>query len=235
MDSEKGSRILLVEDEESLAVGLEYNLTSEGYEVTRAGDGRQALEILKKQTFDLIVLDVMLPYNDGFEVAEIIREDSPQLPILMLTARTASRDRIHGLEAGADDYLTKPFHLKELLLRIQGMLKRSQWYQELSRENPVFRFGKNEVNFENLICTNGRQKFRLTAHEAIILKYLIHHKGKIVSRKELLEKVWNVRSDVETRTIDNFIARLRKYFEPVPKKPIYFKSVRAAGYLFSDQ
>ncbi len=234
MDDLKGSQILLVEDEESLAIGLEYNLSCEGYAVTRAGDGRQALKIFKEQSFDLIILDIMLPYFDGFEVAKKIRAKSPQIPILMLTARTAMKDRLQGLEAGADDYLTKPFHLKELLLRVRGMLRRKQWYQEFSREDPVYRFGKNEVNFEDLSCNNGKRKFQLTPYEAMVLKYLIHHKGKIVSRSELLEKVWNVSSEVETRTVDNFVVRLRKYFEPVPAHPIYIKSIRGAGYIFSD-
>lgn len=232
--SYEGSKILLVEDEETLAVGLEYNLTEEGYKVVRAEDGRKALEYFESQPFDLIILDIMLPYHDGFEVAQKVREKSPQMPILILTARTGVKDRVRGLEIGADDYLTKPFHLEELLLRVKGMLKRKMWYQLTTETQSIYHFGNNEINFVNLSCRAGKQQFRLTPHEAMVLKYLIDHKGKIVSRKELLEKVWNMNPEVETRTVDNFIMRLRKYFEPNPAKPIYIKSVRSAGYVFSD-
>jgi len=233
-DNYSGSKILLVEDEETLAVGLEYNLTEEGYKVTWAKDGKKALDFFKTTEFDLIILDIMLPYFDGFEVAKQIREESPEIPILMLTARAHVNDKVHGLAIGADDYMTKPFHLQELLLRVKGMLKRKKWYKEVSISQPIYRFGDNEINFENLQATAKDQVFLLTAHEAMVLKYLIQNKGKIVSRKELLEKVWNITSDVETRTVDNFIARLRKYFEPDPAKPVFIKSIRSAGYLFDD-
>lgn len=230
--NEDKKRILLVEDEENLAVGLEFNLSREGYAVTRAADGRMALDIVFSRQFDLIILDVMLPFLDGFEVAIKIRETYPQMPILMLTARTAAKDRIRGLEVGADDYLTKPFHLKELLLRVQGMIKRKQWYQDLPVEKSIFRFGVNEINFENLKCKTGKRERQLTPREAMVLKYLILHKGRIVSRTELLENVWHLSPDVETRTVDNFIARLRKYFEIHPENPVHIKSVRGAGYVF---
>ncbi len=228
------SKILLVEDEETLAIGLRYNLTEENYRVVWAKDGREALKYFGSQSFDLIILDIMLPYYDGFEVARRIRKKSPQMPILMLSARTAVKDRVTGLEIGADDYLTKPFHLEELLARIKGMLRRKMWYRELTSAQPIYSFGDIEINFENLSCRKGKREFRLTPLEAMVLKYLIDHKGKIVSRKELLEKVWNIGSKVETRTIDNFIMRLRKYLEPDPAKPVYIKSVRSAGYIFSD-
>lgn len=227
-----GARILLVEDEENLALGLEYNLTAEGYKVRWAKDGREAIKDFKEQEFDLIVLDIMLPYFNGFEIAEKIRETHPQMPILMLTARTQVEDRVKGLELGADDYLTKPFHLKELLLRIKGMLKRKSWYQKVVIENPVFKFGNNEINFENLKCKKGKKDFQLTSYEAMIMKYLIENKDKVVTRKELLENVWNMNPDIETRTVDNFIARLRKHFEDDPADPKYIVSVRSAGYIF---
>jgi DNA-binding response OmpR family regulator len=227
-----GSCILLVEDEVSLAIGLEYNLSEEGYKVTMASDGNEALRYIESRSFDLVLLDIMLPYIDGFAVAEKIRKKFPQLPILMLTARTAAKDRIKGLEIGADDYLTKPFHLEELLLRIRGMLKRKQWYQSATALSPVYRFGENEVNFENLNCKAGNKDMKLTAHEAMFLRYLIDNQGKVVSRKEILKNVWNLDSEIETRTIDNFIVRLRKFFEPNPSKPIYIKSVRGIGYEF---
>ncbi|MBC8181099.1 response regulator transcription factor [candidate division KSB1 bacterium] len=229
-----GNKILLVEDEESLAVGLEYNLTEEGYKVTWANDGKKALDFFKITEFDLIILDIMLPYYDGFEVAKQIREKSPEIPILMLTARTHVDDKVHGLAIGADDYMTKPFHLQELLLRVKGMLKRKMWYKEVTTSQPIFRFGENEINFESLQATAKGQVFLLTAHEAMVLKYLIQNKGKIISRKELLEKVWNITSEIETRTVDNFIVRLRKYFEPDPAKPVFIKSIRSAGYMFND-
>jgi len=231
----KGSKILLVEDEESLALGLDYNLTEEGYRISWAKDGKQALKYFEKQDFDLILLDVMLPYYDGFQVSEKIREKSPQIPILMLTARTAPSDRVHGLESGADDYITKPFHLQELLLRIKGMLKRKEWYKKVTSLKPVYRFGQNEINFTNFQSRAGDREFQLTQREALVMKYLIEHKGEIVTRKDLLENVWNLSSDIETRTIDNFIMRLRKYFESDPTQPVYITSVRSAGYIFNAE
>jgi two-component system alkaline phosphatase synthesis response regulator PhoP len=232
-DNFRGSRILLVEDEETLAVGLEYNLTEEGCLVKWAKNGREAVEFYKSGKFDLIILDIMLPFINGFEIAEIIRKSDPQMPILMLTARTESADRIKGLETGADDYLTKPFHLDELLLRVKGMLKRKSWYKSATEKQPVYKFGGNEINFKNLICRHGEIELRLTPQEAMLLKYLVEKKGEIVTRKELLENVWHLNPDIETRTVDIFIGRLRKYFEIDPTSPVYFKSIRGAGYTFS--
>lgn len=229
-----GSKILLVEDEESLAVGLKYNLTGEGYDVTWAKDGKEALAYFNSNEYDLIVLDVMLPYMNGFEITEHVRGKNPKMPILMLTAMTSTKDRVKGLEIGADDYVTKPFHLEELLLRVKGMLKRKMWYESKEGVQQVFSFGKNEINFDNLILQKGKKEHRLTPHEAMALKYLIENKAKVVSRKELLEKVWNITSDVETRTVDNFIARLRKYIEDDPSNPVHIKSIRGAGYMFSE-
>lgn len=226
------SKILLVEDEENLALGLEYNLSEEGYLVTLARDGKEAIKFIDENEFDLIVLDIMLPFFDGFEIAKHVREKQPQMPILMLTARTQVEDRVKGLELGADDYLTKPFHLKELLLRIKGMLKRKKWYQKVVIENPIYKFGNNEINFENLKCSKDKNDFQLTSYEAMIMKYLIENKDKVVTRKELLENVWNMNPDIETRTVDNFIARLRKHFEDDPSNPKYIISVRSAGYMF---
>jgi len=231
-DNFTSSKILLVEDEETLAVGLEFNLSEEGYKVVRAEDGKKALKLFKLCEFDLIILDIMLPYFDGFEVARQIREKSPEIPILMLTARTSIKDKVQGLSLGADDYMTKPFHLQELLLRVKRMLKRKEWYKEVINQRPIYQFGDFEINFANLKVQTENREFQLTQREAMMLKYLIENKGKVVSRKELLEKVWDITSEVETRTIDNFIVRLRKYFEPNPAKPIYFKSIRSAGYMF---
>jgi DNA-binding response OmpR family regulator len=231
----EGAKILLVEDEESLAIGLEFNLTQDGYTVEWAKDGKQAVEKFNSREFDLIILDIMLPFISGFEVAEMIRKHSPQMPILILTARTGIEDRIKGLELGADDYLAKPFHLQELLLRVKGMLKRKMWYKDAVSFQPVYSFGGNEINFENFVCKTKDAEFRLTQQEAMILKYLIDNKGKIVSRKELIENAWHINPDIETRTVDNFIVRLRKYFEPDPSNPVYFKSVRSAGYIFEGE
>lgn len=230
----QGSKILLVEDEETLAVGLEYNLLEEGYLVTWAKNGREAINYLEEGKYDLLLLDIMLPYVDGFEIAEKVRRVNPQLPILMLTARTGNADKVKGLELGADDYITKPFHLKELLLRIKGMLKRKEWYKKLTDVESRFSFGKNQIDFENLKCKCGSKQIMLTPQEAMVLKYLISNKGKIISRKELLEKVWHLNPEIETRTVDMFIGRLRKYFEEDPSNPVYIKSVRGAGYIFNE-
>jgi DNA-binding response OmpR family regulator len=227
-------RILLVEDEENLAIGLLYNLTEEGYIVELAKDGREALKLFEAKKVDLIILDIMIPYIDGFKIAQRVRKKDPQMPILMLTARTTREDKVKGLELGADDYITKPFHLDELLLRVKGMLKRKAWYRDVTSDKPLVSFGRNKINFENLGCSNAKDDFQLTPQEAMVMKYLIEHKGKIVSRKELLENVWHMNPDIETRTVDNFIARLRKYFEVDPSKPVYIKSVRSAGYMFED-
>ena len=235
VDNIKKNKILLVEDEETLAVGLEYNLTEEGYAVKWAKNGREALEFFKSENFDLIILDIMLPFVNGFEVAEGVRKADPQMPILMLTAKTESADKVKGLEIGADDYLTKPFHLQELLLRVEGMLKRKSWYKNVSEKQPVYSFGKNEINFENLNCKIANEEIRLTPREAMVIRYLIEHKGEIVTRKELLENVWQLNPELETRTVDIFIARLRKYFESDPANPVYIKSIRGAGYLFTEE
>ena len=227
-------RILMVEDEEVLGEGIRFNLLKDGYAVEWVKNGRTALETFGKSDFDLILLDIMIPYIDGFEVARQIRERSPLMPILMLTAKTAVDDRVHGLEVGADDYLTKPFYLEELLARIKAMLRRRDWYRRTPPVADVYRFGNNEIDFGNFTCRSGNHEFILTQHEAILLKYLVAHKNRIVSRQELLENVWNIHGEIETRTMDIFIARLRKYFEPNPKKPVFIKSVRSAGYLFND-
>ena len=234
MSETQGAAILLVEDEESLAIGLEFNLRAEGYNVVRAGDGRKALECFENGKFDLIILDIMLPFTNGYEVARRIKAVSPQMPILMLTAKNRPADRVKGLEIGADDYLPKPFHLKELLLRVKGMLKRRTWYQKTLEKRKVFRFGGNEIDFGRLTGKSMKRRIRLTPLEGALLSYLVTHEGQVVSREELLQKVWNLAADVETRTVDNFIRRLRKYFEPDPGRPIYIHNIRGAGYVFSS-
>lgn len=228
------AHILLVEDEESLALGLEYNLTEEGYSVTWAKDGKEAVHHLESSEFDLVILDIMIPYIDGFELARKIRDKSQQLPILILTARKGVRDRVRGLREGADDYLTKPFELEELLLRVRRMLLRKQWYQDI-RQPKFYHLGEFEINFSDLTARSPQKEIHLTIREAMVLQYLIKHRGQIVSREELLEKVWHMDTAVETRTVDNFVVRLRKYFEPDPAHPVYIKSVRGVGYIFNDK
>lgn len=230
----KDNKILLVEDEESLAIGLEYNLSEEGFDVTLAKDGKQALAEFNQKLFDLIVLDIMIPYLDGFEVATQIRARNPQMPILILTARTSAEDRVKGLELGVDDYLTKPFHLEELILRIKGMLKRKMWYKSISTIESIYKTTDLEIDFEKLFLTFGSKSKPLTVHEGMLLKYLIENKNRIISRKELLENVWQINSEIETRTVDTFMARLRKLIEKDPTHPAYIKSIRGAGYMFSD-
>jgi len=230
----EGNKILLVEDEETLAFGLEYNLKDEGYFVDWAPDGRKALDYISQNEYDLIVLDIMLPYYDGFEITRKVRETSPQLPILILTARTSPDDKVKGLELGADDYMTKPFHLQEFLIRIKGMLKRKLWYKNSIITQAIVNIGDCKIDFEKFTCVKDGEIVTLTYHQAMVLKYLIENKGRVVTRKELLENVWHINPDVETRTIDIFISHLRKYIEPDPNKPVYIKSVRGAGYIFDD-
>jgi len=227
-------QILLVEDELSLARGLTYNLEMEGYQVELASDGKEALEKVVQGGFDLIVLDLILPFVDGYEVLKKIRSLDPRLPVIILTARQEETDRIIGLELGADDYLTKPFHLKELLLRIKGMLRRSMWYAG-PKTDVQYSFGPNRVDFNTLKARGVRGKeLTLTIKEAHLLKYLIDHKGEALSRQRLLEEVWGYPPDMATRTVDAFIARLRSYFEPNPKKPVYIISLRGLGYCFVE-
>ncbi len=230
----KSASVLLVEDEKTLGHGLEFNLLAEGYSVSWVKDGRDALEHLAENKYDLIILDIMLPYVDGFDIARQVRSADQQQPILFLTARSGIKDRLKGLEIGADDYMTKPFHLEELLLKVQGMLRRKKWYKESSGKMPSYNLGKYKIDFENLSCKGSKDIISLTLHEAMLLRYFIDNKGKVISRKDLLANVWNVNSDIETRTVDNFIVRLRKYFEEDPDNPVFFKSVRGVGYVFND-
>ncbi len=229
------NRILLVEDESSLAIGLEFNLKEEGFDVRWVDDGQKAVDAFETGDFDLIILDIMLPYLDGYKVAEKIREKNQQLPILMLTAKDKIKDRLQGLETGADDYLTKPFHLEELLLRVRRMLERKSWYSEKLEKQPVYSFGNNTIDFNDFKCICGKNEYPLTQQEALLLKFMIENEGKLLSRKEILEKVWHISSKIETRTIDNFIVRFRKYFNSDGKKHEYFKTIRGVGYIFNSK
>ena len=225
-------QILLVEDELNLARGLIFNLEAEGYQVLLASDGLEAMAQVERGGFDLVVLDLILPHLNGYEVLKKIRQLHPRLPVIILTAKLEESDRILGLELGADDYLTKPFHLKELLLRIKGMLRRLTWYAEPKHEEP-YCFGQNRVDFNTFKAYGaGGQERTLTVKEAYLLKILIDHEGEAVSRKQLLEEVWGYHPDMVTRTVDTFMVRLRSYFEPNPKKPVHFLSLRGLGYQF---
>ncbi len=226
-------RILLVEDEVSLREGLQLNLELEGYEVVCAANGRRALELFSEQHFDLLLLDVMLPELDGFSVAEQVRLVNADVPILMLTAKDLPQDRVTGLKRGADDYLTKPFHLEELLLRIGNLLRRSQRIRGTWSE--TYTFGGNTVNFDTYEAKTWRgEAIVLTKKEAMLLRLFVERKGEVVSRQQILQSVWGYDVFPSTRTIDNFVASFRKYFERDPKQPQFFHSVRGVGYRFTD-
>jgi two-component system, OmpR family, alkaline phosphatase synthesis response regulator PhoP len=225
-------RILLVEDEESIRAGIRINLELQGYEVIEAADGKQALKKVDEQHFDLVILDVMLPEVDGFQVCERIRLTNTSLPIIFLTAKDTTLDKITGLKRGADDYLTKPFALEELLLRVHNLLKRAAVQKE-TEEIVDFRFGTNWVSFGLYKAKGTHGEFDLTKKETMLLKLLIDRKNQVVSRQQILQTVWDYDVYPSTRTIDNFILAFRKYFEKDPKHPEYFHSIRGVGYKFS--
>jgi two-component system alkaline phosphatase synthesis response regulator PhoP len=230
--AEEKPHILLVEDEIHLARGICFNLEQDGFRVSHLESGEEALERMQYDRFALIILDIMLPGIDGFQVCEKVRAMDTRVPILILTARSAEGDRITGLVKGADDYLVKPFNLSEFLLRVRGMLRRSSWY----RPEPVeegYRFGDNEVFLLSYRARTAQGEIDLTDLEVKMLALFFQKEGETVPRKSLLERVWGYTSDTETRTLDNFIVRLRKYFEPDPANPIFFQTVRGVGYRFS--
>ena len=229
-----GKKIVVVEDEAHLAKGLQFNLEREGYRVTLVDNGQSALDLLGKEEFDLMILDIMLPKMSGLEVARRIRKTNMRFPILMLSAKSTDEDRELGLQAGADDYLTKPFHLPELLLRVKGILRRWEWYKEPVHDQEVFQFGDMWINFASGKAKGCSGEFYLTAKEALLMKLLVKNKGNIVTREELLEKVWGYDPQTETRTVDNFIARLRKYFEKKPQSPKHIITHREKGYEFKS-
>ncbi len=225
-------RILLVEDEESIQTLLKLNLEAEGYEVLVASTGKEAISYFQQQSFQLIILDIMLPEMDGLEVCQRIRLSDQKIPILFLTARDTSEDRIQGLRIGGDDYLPKPFALEELLLRIEKLIRRSG-EEELSLHN-TYKFGNNEINFDTYQAEGKIGTINLTKIEARLLKMLIDHKNEVVSRKQILHTVWGYDVFPSTRTVDNFIMSFRKYFEENSRKPRYFQSVRGVGYKFVE-
>jgi two-component system, OmpR family, alkaline phosphatase synthesis response regulator PhoP len=246
------ANILVVEDEEHLARGLKFNLEAEGYKTRLAGDGETALDLLlnQKAEFDLLVLDIMLPGKDGFTVAAELRKANQFIPLLMLTARGRPEDVLKGFAAGADDYLPKPFDLNILLARIQSLLRRREWLRstvtnasattqesqavtaDAPREFDVYAFAGRQVDFATLELRANGKIFRLTLMEAELPRHLIRNSGKVVSRKQILEQVWNLHEDTDTRAIDNFIVRLRKYIEKDPSNPQHLLTVRGIGYRF---
>ena len=226
-----GARILVVDDEQHLATGIQENLEAEGYVAQAAHDGGEGLHMALTEPHDLIVLDVSMPNMDGLTLCRELRRNGNQTPVLFLTVRGAPEDRIRGLEAGGDDYLAKPFHLRELLLRIAAILRRTAWYQTTGAN---LAFGDNEVNFHTYqaLAWDGAEH-TLTHKEAMILKCLSERADETVGREEILDKVWGFEVFPSTRTIDNFIVRLRRRFERDPEQPMYFHTVRGVGYRFT--
>ncbi len=232
--------ILIIEDDLHIAEGLKLNLTLQGYEVVLASDGVSGINEWKNCRPDLIVLDIMLPLIDGLSILKSIRLEDERIPILILSAKAASEDKIKGLSFGVDDYLVKPFNLDEFLLRIERLLARASWSKpsfDLSSieeycKNHIYSFGGNRINFETGIAHCWQGDIQLTEQEIKLLKVFIAHRGKPMSRETLLEIGWGYSRKTSTRTVDNFIVRFRKYFEKDPKKPIYFKSLRSIGYVF---
>lgn len=250
------SRVLIVEDEEHLAQGLRFNLQAEGHSVEVAGDGETAVDRLltKKESYDAVVLDVMLPGKSGFDVAALLREKKNYVPILMLTARGRPEDVLQGFASGADDYLPKPFELAILIARLDGLLRRSAWMREAGqrtagggeddgKDRPVsageqnsayatFSFAGRSIDFGELELRTLGNTIHLTLMEAEFLRHLVRNEGRVVSRKSILEDVWGLREDTDTRAIDNFIVRLRRYIEEDPSQPKHLQTVRGVGYRF---
>jgi two-component system alkaline phosphatase synthesis response regulator PhoP len=225
-------RILLVEDEENLRDAIMLNLELEGYEVVTSGDGKDAVKKFSDQRFNLIVLDVMMPEMDGFQVCEQIRLENSDIPILFLTAKDSSEDKVKGLKRGADDYMTKPFNLEELMLRVKVLIKHSLKGSKHEEVLNTYKFGENEVNFATYSAMGVKGEINLTKKEVMLLKLLIERKNQVVSRQQILQYVWGYDVFPSTRTIDNFILAFRKYFEDDPKNPEFFQSIRGVGYKF---
>jgi two-component system, OmpR family, alkaline phosphatase synthesis response regulator PhoP len=234
------SRILIVEDERHLADGLRFNLEAEGHEVAVVERGEAALEHITSHPdrLDLVILDVMLPGIDGFAVAAELRRIGIFVPILMLTARGRAEDVLRGFEMGADDYLPKPFELSILIARVRGLLRRRDWLRQSSEvgapptPSDSFTFAGRCIDFTQLEVRAGGKRVPLTLMEASLLRYLVQHEGKPVSRKTILERVWGLHEDTDTRAIDNFIVRLRRYIEDEPSRPKFLQTVRGVGYRF---
>jgi two-component system alkaline phosphatase synthesis response regulator PhoP len=235
MSEESKTSILLVEDEENLHEALKLNLELEGYEVISAYDGAAALKAVQSEYFDLIILDVMLPEMDGINVTETIRLNNFEVPILILSAKNSSSDRVLGLKKGADDYLTKPFNLEELLLRVKKLIEKNKKLQDKETIGTTYSFGNSTIDFKAQEATkNTGEKIQLSKKETMLLKLLIENKNEVVPREKILQAVWGYNVYPTTRTIDNFILNFRKYFEEDSRNPRYFHSVRGVGYKYSE-
>jgi two-component system alkaline phosphatase synthesis response regulator PhoP len=226
-------RILIVEDEENIADGLAMNLEAEGYEVAIVGDGVTALETYSKGFYDLIILDIMIPGKDGLTVCREIRAGGGRLPILFLTARDRQSDRIEGFLTGGDDYLTKPFDLQELLLRVAAIFRRQVWFGTVEREESRYQWGDNWVDFKTYHASGPGGEVELSQKECMTMRFLVEHQNEVVSRDMILDAVWGYRAFPSSRTIDNFILRLRKIFEPNSAHPRCIHTLRGAGYKFT--
>lgn len=227
--------ILLVEDEENFHAALKLNLELEGYQVVSAMDGAAAIKELQNQYFDVMILDIMLPEIDGIEVLETIRLQNNAIPVLILSAKNTSADRVMGLKKGADDYLTKPFNLEELLLRVQKLIEKNKKLIDKTGIDQVYNFGKNKIDFKaQEAVTKTGETVQLSKKETMLLKLLIESKNEVVPREKILQTVWGYNVYPTTRTIDNFILNFRKYFEEDSRNPQYFHSVRGVGYKYSE-
>jgi len=235
MSNGNKASILLVEDEENLHEALKLNLELEGYEVTSAFDGSDALKAIQGEYFDLIILDIMLPEIDGIAVIESIRVQNIEVPVLILSAKNSSSDRVLGLKKGADDYLTKPFNLEELLLRVQKLIIKNNKLLDKENIGDTYTFGSNTVDFKaQEAVTKNNNRIQLSKKEAMLLKLLFENKNEVVTREKILQTVWGYNVYPTTRTIDNFILNFRKYFEEDSRNPKYFHSVRGVGYKYSE-
>jgi len=233
--ADKKASILLVEDEQNFHEALKLNLELEGYSVSSAFDGTQALKAVEQEYFDLIILDVMLPEIDGIAITETIRVQNNEVPILILSAKSASADRVLGLKKGADDYLTKPFNLEELLLRVEKLIEKNKKLLDKDSIGDTYSFGSNTVDFKaQEAVTKQGQKVQLSKKESMLLKLLIENKNQMVPREKILQTVWGYNVYPTTRTIDNFILNFRKYFEEDSRNPRYFHSVRGVGYKYTE-
>ncbi len=236
MSASNKASILLVEDEEHLQDALKLNLELEGYEVTTANDGVAALKAIEDEYFDLIIMDVMMPEMDGISATESIRIRKNDVPILMLSAKNTSGDRVLGLRKGADDYLTKPFNLEELLLRVEKLIKKNKKIQDKDTVGETYSFGKNSIDFKAQEAFNFKgEKIQLSKKESMLLQLLIENQNEVVTREKILQQVWGYNVYPTTRTIDNFILNFRKYFEEDSRNPVYFHSARGVGYRFVNE
>jgi two-component system alkaline phosphatase synthesis response regulator PhoP len=241
METINKKRILVIEDEAHIADGIRLNLSIQGYGVKIAQDGIAGLELWRSWEPDLIILDIMLPMIDGFSILKTIRKEDEKIPILILSARGDTKDKVKGLKYGVDDYLSKPFDLEEFLLRIKRLLKKKTWFKDDNKDNNLeykrfegdsYNFGINHIDFITFKASCAAGEIILTEQEIVLLKLFIGNKGKPLSREMLLTAGWGYSKDTTTRTVDNFIVRFRKYFEEKPKNPVYFISRRSVGYVF---